>query len=717
MHDIAIVGAGFIAKLHAEVLRGIPGVRLVAVCDTDRTRAESFARAWSVPNVFGAVDELIRSGTCTFAHVVVPPDLHAAVAEPLLRACIGVFVEKPMAVSVAECERLIATAADSGARLGVNHNATFHPAHADLARVVRAGRIGHVHHVIAWVNVPLRQLATRQLGAWMFRGTSNILFEQGAHPLSQIHDLAGPVRRAATLPSGRIELAPGTEFFDTWQVALECERATAQLFVSVGQEFASVRVLAIGEDGVAETDMSERRCVVQQRTRFPDFVTSLRNGLGAGAGLCWQSVRNVLSFGASLLRLRPRSDPFFVGIERSIRAFYRAVDTGGPWVDGRAGLEVVRMCELAAGAPGTGAAARRPGAAAANEPADVAVIGGTGFIGTRVVARLLENGQRVRVVARSIGLLPDVFHDPRVALVCGDIADAAAMRAATRDVGKVVHLAHGGGGDSWEAVERSMVGGTRNVAEACLANGVERLVYVGTIASLYLGDARSVVTGGTPNDPRSAERSLYSRGKAACDALVLSLCQERGLPACVLRPGVVVGAGTSPFHSGFGLMNQDGRCIGWNRGTNPLPLVLVDDVADAVVRALAAPDLVGRSYNVVGDVRLTAREYFAELREALGRPIRYHPQWPAWLQAVEIGKWLVKKAIGRKDAPFPSWRDLRSRGLVARFDCQDLAHATGWRPLADRAEFVRRAISCHRKARHGGAVAAPAAEQREPVEA
>ena len=92
---------------------------------------------------------------------------------------------------------------------------------------------------------------------------------------------------------------------------------------------------------------------------------------------------------------------------------------------------------------------------------------------------------------------------------------------------------------------------------------------------------------------------------------------------CNLRPALVVGEGGDAFHGGLGFFNNEQHCIGWNTGNNPLPFILVEDVADAIALALKAPDVAGRCYNLVGDVRLTAREYLAELALALGRPLRF----------------------------------------------------------------------------------------------
>ena len=219
----------------------------------------------------------------------------------------------------------------------------------------------------------------------------------------------------------------------------------------------------------------------------------------------------------------------------------------------------------------------------------------------------------------------------------------------------------------------------------------ELLIHVGSIAALYLGDSSEVITGRTPVDPQPHKRAPYARAKAMADQLLMDWHQERGLPVCILRPGIVVGEGASPFHSGLGFFNNEQHCMGWNQGRNPLPFVLVEDVADAIARAALRPELSGRSLNLVGDVAMTAREYIDELALAIGRPLRFHGQLPEKLYLVEWGKWGVKRLAGRKDA-LPSYRDLRSRGCLATFDCSDAKAALDWAPVSEREVFIDKAI-------------------------
>jgi hypothetical protein len=114
-----------------------------------------------------------------------------------------------------------------------------------------------------------------------------------------------------------------------------------------------------------------------------------------------------------------------------------------------------------------------------------------------------------------------------------------------------------------------------------------------------------------------------------------------------------------------------------------------------VVSAITAAEVVGRSYNLVGDVRLTAREYVDELNGHTGRNIVFHGRAPAWLQGIEMGKWLIKAASRRPDNPFPSYRDLLSRGLTATFDCNAAKSALDWHPSADRRDVIARGIAVY----------------------
>lgn len=686
MRRICLIGAGNIARIHAEVLAGIPEVSVVAVADPRSGAAEALARLLPGARPAGSAEEALAAGGFDAAHVLTPPDTHAAIATSLLEAGCDVLLEKPMAASRKECERLAEAASASGAALGINQNFLFHPAFLALRRAVADGQRGGLRFLECVYSVPLRQLATGQLGHWMFVAPANILLEQAVHPLSQVAALLGGIEAMEAMPDAPRVLWEGRSFQAGWTIALRGPRHSASLRFAVGENFPLWQVTAVCEDGTIVADILGNRVHMQRRTRFVDPIDGLVAPALSAADMLACGFGNSGRYGASLLGISRRSDPFFRSMQGSIAAFHAAPSRFE--ADAAFGTRLVGLCEeIAARLPAEeNRPAPAPAPATLSGHPDVAVLGGTGFIGRATVARMLREGLSVAVMARTTQGLPPLFSGSRVRLLCGDIADAGAVAQAVAGAGAVVNLAHGGGGADYAAIRAAMVGGAEVVARACLAAGTARLVHVGSIASLYLGPDAGPVTGTTPPDPDAVRRGDYARAKAECDLLLLGLHAQEGLPVVILRPGLVVGPGTSPIHSGLGFFNTEQHVIGWNRGRNPLPFVVAADVAAAILGALRGTGAVGRCFNLVGDVRPTAREYLAWLAEATGRPLRFHPKFPATLLAEEGVKWLLKRAGGRR-SPRPSRRDLLSRGLYASFDCSDAKHDLGWAPLADPVRF------------------------------
>jgi len=471
--NVCLVGAGFIAEVHAQALREVPGVRLAAVVDTDIARARAFAARWKAPAAHGSPEEALAAGGFERVHVLVPPDAHEAAAEPFLSAGKAVLVEKPLATTREGCERLIALAAGKGAVLGVNQNYVHHPGVSHLERLIRLRRYGRLAALQIAYSMPLRQLQSRQFGHWMFRQPLNILLEQAVHPLSVIAALTGGIVRASALALPPVEIAPGVPFYATTAVSVEGREAPAQLHFSVGGAFPVHRVTAICDDGLLVADLVENRVVVHARTRWLAPVDAWLSGTLTALDLAAESARGLGAYALSLARLKKRSDPFYLGMKASIAAFHTAVDAGrAPRLDGRFGLALVGLCQdIAAACYQKAAAPPAPALAAKAEGADIVVLGGTGFIGQATVERLARAGRKVAVVARSLANLPPVFAHPNVRLVRGDVRRAEDVERAVAGVPVVVNLAHGGGGGSWAEIEQALVGSARTVAEAALKHG------------------------------------------------------------------------------------------------------------------------------------------------------------------------------------------------------------------------------------------------------
>ena len=265
------------------------------------------------------------------------------------------------------------------------------------------------------------------------------------------------------------------------------------------------------------------------------------------------------------------------------------------------------------------------------------------------------------------------------------------LSAALSGVRVVYHLARPHV-TAWEDYVEHEIEATRRVGEACLAASVKRLIYTGTIDSYYAGVKAGIITEATPLDPHIRWRNYYARAKALSEQALMSLHRERGLAVVIFRPGIVVGRGSSPLHWGVGMWSWNAVCQVWGKGCNPLPLVLVEDVARALVDALDRPGIDGESFNLVANSRLSALDYLEALETCTASKYQTVLTPPWKLYGVDVMKCALKRAIRHPDRRWPSYRDWESRTQRAHYDCSKARARLNWNPVDSRTEMIRQGI-------------------------
>ncbi len=140
----AVVGVGHLGRHHARILADLDGVALIGVADVNEGRAREIAGAHGT-HAFSSAAALL--GEVDLVTVAVPTEAHAEVAIPFLERGIPVLVEKPLARSVEEADRMIAVANRTGATLAVGHTERFNPAVAASWHAIQDPRFIEVHRL------------------------------------------------------------------------------------------------------------------------------------------------------------------------------------------------------------------------------------------------------------------------------------------------------------------------------------------------------------------------------------------------------------------------------------------------------------------------------------------------------------------------------------------------------------------------------------------
>lgn len=253
----------------------------------------------------------------------------------------------------------------------------------------------------------------------------------------------------------------------------------------------------------------------------------------------------------------------------------------------------------------------------------VLLTGGTGFIGRRLVAALREHGARLRVLVRSSSEFPPDWQG--IEAVVGDLADAASLMRACGGIDTVVHaagFAHTDAADVPDFAARHwMVNaeGTFRLLDATVAAGVGRFVFLSSVKAV-----------GEPG-PRCIDESWdalpetpYGRAKRAAEERVSVIGREKGMHTVNLRPALVYGPGMKANLARL----IDAARRGW---LPPLPetgnrrsLVHADDVAQAVLLAVAHPAAAGKTYFVTDNQPCSGRDLYVVVRRAFGLSV---PGW------------------------------------------------------------------------------------------
>ncbi len=211
----------------------------------------------------------------------------------------------------------------------------------------------------------------------------------------------------------------------------------------------------------------------------------------------------------------------------------------------------------------------------------ILVTGATGYVGGRLVPRLLAAGQRVRCLVRDPARLQGRSWLDQVELAWGDVLDPGSLTETMRDVGTVYYLVHslGGGGDF---PERDILA-ARHCGEAARRAGVERIIYLGGLG-----------------DP-AAELSVHLRSRQETGAAL----REAGVPVTEFRAAVIVGSGSLSFEMIRYLTERLPVMICPRWVFTRIQPIAIRNVLDYLQAALAVPESAGRTLEIGGADVLT----------------------------------------------------------------------------------------------------------------
>jgi nucleoside-diphosphate-sugar epimerase len=244
----------------------------------------------------------------------------------------------------------------------------------------------------------------------------------------------------------------------------------------------------------------------------------------------------------------------------------------------------------------------------------VLVTGGTGFVGGRLVERLVQECHaEVRVLVHNFAKAIRVARYP-VEMAYGDLTRPDEVSRAVEGCEIVFHCAYGNRGQE-ESRRAVNVQGTGNVLEAALRQKVKRIVHLSTVVVYGWDSPEGELNEGSP---KRYTEEFYASSKRQAEELVNDYVHKHGAPAVILQPTAVYGPSATPWTVDVLQWLKTERVILVNGGSGLCNAVYIDDLITAILSAAVQEHVIGESFLISGEKPVTWKEFFCRFEHMLG---------------------------------------------------------------------------------------------------
>jgi predicted dehydrogenase/nucleoside-diphosphate-sugar epimerase len=709
---VAIIGCGNMAAVHLPHVLSHETVESVSIADINEQRLEETAKRFHIMRRYTDFELMLKEQKPDVVHILTPPATHAEVAIKAMELGAHILVEKPMATTYTEAEAMMAVAKQQGVKLCVDHNFLFDPVMIEARELVSKGAVGRIVYVDACYTYDVRRsrgfldVPSGRESHWLSQLPGGLVLDLVPHPLSIVLHFLGKPQKAWVAKQNN-GLLPN-DWPDELRVSLQGSQITGSVGVSLGGRPDCFTCNIYGTRMTIHVNISNMSIVTRKVRPVPKpLVRALDNFEQAGQ-LLTSTLANSFKVGLGM-----SASPGMGGVKQVIKEFYRSIERKSePPVTGAEGKIVTEVVDEILRQVSDGADLSltphrddssnlhgpRPKMIQARTTKAALVTGATGFIGSHLVARLVEDGHQVRALARTSSDLSYLQQQP-VEIAYGDLRDERALKHALKGIDIVYHAGAAMRG-SWEEYHESTIRGTERMLSLSLEAGVQRFVHLSSLVVYHVYDKprNACITESCPYEENAKAVGPYAHAKVEAEKLVFRF-YEQGLPVSVIRPGLVYGPrGPVMFpHIGYRVHKKIFVAIG--KGDNLIPFTYIGNTVDAIMLASENPEAIGQAFHIVDDGDITQRQYLARyMAETLARFKTVSLPFPLLLLAIKQVDLLRRLGV-LKPASAPSYYGLVTKYKSLRYDTSKAKKDLQWQPQVTLEEGLKRTFEWYRSSK------------------
>lgn len=312
MLKVAIVGCGLIsAKKHIPAFLGIEDkVRVIALCDTNEEALKKAAKNFGVEKTYRDISAMLLQEKPDIVDICTPPQTHLKLAMEAIEKGANVFIEKPMALKVSDCDTMIEAAAKHKKRICVVHNQIFNPAFSRAREEVSRGAIGDFLGINIFLSTPADYITSRK-EHWAHRLPGGILGETGPHAVYLSSVFLKNIYDADILAKKMLPQYAWSNFED-FRITLLAENGAASITLSYASNQWAADVYVLGTKGIFKIDLQSQLVLKYNRPKLDVISVGLsvsNSALQALGAVALNGIRYI--FGR-------KSDAHHIGIRKFV---------------------------------------------------------------------------------------------------------------------------------------------------------------------------------------------------------------------------------------------------------------------------------------------------------------------------------------------------------------------------------------------------------------
>lgn len=335
--NLAIVGCGAVSDYrHMPAFNRIKKlVNFQSTCDRNIKLADNLAHKHKFNSSYSDMMKMLHDEAIDIVDICTPPSTHAKIAIDAMENGCHVIIEKPMAVSVSECDNMIAAAKLNKRKICIIHNVLFHRPLLEAKEILNSGMIGSFRGMRILLSDPRDEMIMRS-DYWVHKLKGGVIGETGPHPIYISNAFIGNVKNVEVF--ARNYEKHDWAKFDEFRFELEGERGFSSVMISYSGNRYAAEVEIFGSEGAIYVDLQSMLTIIHPRKerlgKLQLVATSLDTTWQIKTGL----ISNIIDVAVGR---------FKVGHDVVIESFIESIryDALSP-VTGEEGRETIRVLNM-----------------------------------------------------------------------------------------------------------------------------------------------------------------------------------------------------------------------------------------------------------------------------------------------------------------------------------------------------------------------------------